>query len=333
MTDKPLETREELNPYYKAINWNIGSKVDPVSVDVFNKLVSNFWVPEKVSLSTDLPSWGTLSPEEKELVMRVFTGLTMLDTIQGRFGAISLLADATTVFEEAVLSNIAFMEQIHSKSYSSIFSTLAGTPEINQAFRWGEENIYLRKKADIILSYYKDTAGLTHPSLRRKVASVFLESFLFYSGFYLPFWLAGQAKLVATANIISLIVRDEAIHGYFIGAKFQEEYAQLNDADKAEIHDWTYDLLDELYDNETQYTANLYDPVGITEDVKVFLRYNANRALQNLGFDPVFPHENPNPIVLNQISGGSNTHDFFSNSGNSYSLAQVEELDEGDWDF
>jgi len=39
-----------------------------------------------------------------------------------------------------------------------------------------------------------------------------------------------------------------------------------------------YELLFELYDNEVEYTQDLYDEVGLTEDVKKFLRYNANKA-------------------------------------------------------
>src|SRR3712207_7883304 len=81
-------------------------------------------------------SWNTLTPAEQQLTMRVFTGLTLLDTIQGTVGAISLIPDALTPHEEAVYTNIAFMESVHAKSYSQIFSTLASTPEIDDAFRW-----------------------------------------------------------------------------------------------------------------------------------------------------------------------------------------------------
>ncbi|WP_411028187.1 ribonucleotide-diphosphate reductase subunit beta, partial [Salmonella sp. s59461] len=87
-----------------AINWN--RVVDPVDDDVWDRLTGNFWLPEKVPLSTDVPSWATLTDEEKMLTMRVFTGLTLLDTIQGTVGAISLIPDAVTPHEEAVLTNI-----------------------------------------------------------------------------------------------------------------------------------------------------------------------------------------------------------------------------------
>ncbi len=52
---------------------------------------------EKVPVSNDLPSWKTLTEKEKETTMRVFTGLTLLDTIQGTVGAISLLPDSQTL--------------------------------------------------------------------------------------------------------------------------------------------------------------------------------------------------------------------------------------------
>ena len=43
-----------------------------------------------------------------------------------------------------------------------------------------------------------------------------------------------------------------------------------------------------------------YDGVGWTEEVKTFLRYNANKALMNLGQDPLFPDsaDDVNPIVM-----------------------------------
>ena len=212
----------------RPINWN--KIIDPVDLDVWNRLTQNFWLPEKVPLSNDVQSWETLRPHEKKLTMHVFTGLTMLDTIQGTVGATSLIPDARTQHEEAVLTNIAFMESVHAKSYSSVFSTLTSTAEIDEAFRWSEDNPYLQKKAGIILGYYQG-----EDPLKRKVASTLLESFLFYSGFYLPMFWSSRAKLTNTADLIRLIIRDEAIHGYYIGYKFQQGYNECDSARQQEI--------------------------------------------------------------------------------------------------
>jgi ribonucleoside-diphosphate reductase beta chain len=255
----------------------------------------------------------------------------MLDTIQGTVGSMSIMPDARTPHEEAVITNIAFMESVHAKSYSSVFSTLCSTADIDEAFRWSEENPYLQKKAEIVLSYYRGD-----DPLKRKVASTLLESFLFYSGFYLPMYWSSRAKLTNTADLIRLIIRDEAVHGYYIGYKYQLGLAEQTAERQAELKEYTYDLLMELYENECKYTHDLYDDKGLSEDVKKFLHYNANKALMNLGYDPLFPKEviNVNPAILAALSPNADeNHDFFSGSGSSYVIGKHESTTDDDWDF
>ncbi|WP_084073857.1 class 1b ribonucleoside-diphosphate reductase subunit beta [Demequina sp. NBRC 110052] len=312
-----------------AINWN--RIEDEKDVEVWNRLTANFWLPEKVPISGDVQSWATLTPEEQTLTMRVFTGLTLLDTIQGTVGAVSLIPDALTPHEEAVYTNIAFMESVHAKSYSSIFSTLCSTREIDEAFRWSTENQNLQRKAQIVLDYYHGD-----DPLKRKVASTLLESFLFYSGFYLPMYWSSRATLTNTADMIRLIIRDEAVHGYYIGYKFQKGLEKETPERREELKDYTFNLLYDLYDNEVQYTQDLYDPLGMTEDVKKFLHYNANKALMNLGYEALFPSNicDVSPAILSALSPNADeNHDFFSGSGSSYVIGKHEETTDDDWDF
>lgn len=313
----------------KAINWN--RLEDEKDLEVWNRLTVNFWLPEKVPLSNDVPSWATLRPEERELTIRVFTGLTLLDTIQNTLGAPSLMPDAVTAHEEAVLSNIAFMEAVHARSYSSIFSTLCSTPEVDAAFRWSEENLHLQQKARLIVGEYGPGAD----PLKRKIASVFLESFLFYSGFYLPMYWSSRAKLTNTADLIRLIIRDEAVHGYYIGYKFQRGLEKLSEERRQELKDFAFSMIFDLYDIEAKYAAELYDGIGLTEDVKAFLHYNANKALQNLGYEALFPPQacEVNPAILAALSTDSENHDFFSGSGSSYVIGKAVATEDDDWDF
>jgi len=313
----------------KPINWN--RVEDPIDLDVWNRLTANFWLPEKVPVSNDIQSWASLTEQEKSTTKKVFTGLTLLDTIQGTVGAMTLMPDARTAHEEAVITNIAFMESVHAKSYSTIFSTLCSTEEIDEAFRWSIENPYLNKKAEIIIDKYDG-----NDPLKRKVASTLLESFLFYSGFYWPMYLSSRSRLTNTSDMIRLIIRDEAVHGYYIGYKYQLALAEQTQERQEELKEYTYNLLMELYDNETKYTAELYDELGLTEDVKKFLQYNANKALMNLGYDPLFPKETSevSPAILSALSpNGDENHDFFSGSGSSYVLAKQESTVDEDWDF
>ncbi len=314
------------NSYYKAINWN--EIEDIIDKSTWEKLTEQFWLDTRIPLSNDLDDWRGLSEEEKELVGHVFGGLTLLDTIQSESGMAQLKKDVRTAHEEAVLNNIEFMESVHAKSYSSIFSTLNTKSEIDEIFHWTNTNEFLQKKAKIINEIYK-----TGTPLQKKIASVYLETFLFYSGFYTPLHYLGNNKLPNVAEIIKLIIRDESVHGTYIGYKFQLGFNQLPENEQQELKDWMYDLLFTLYENEEKYTELLYDGIGWSEEVKTFLRYNANKALMNLGQDPLFPDtaNDVNPIVMNGISTGTSNHDFFSQVGNGYLLGTVEAMSDDDY--
>lgn len=325
-----MNVHSKIQTVPRAVNWN--RLQDDKDLEIWNRLTVNFWLPEKVPLSNDIQSWATLTPDEQQLTIRVFTGLTLLDTIQNTVGAPSLMPDAITPHEEAVLTNIAFMEAVHARSYSSVFSTLCHTAEVDDAFRWSEENPFLQEKSQLILGEY-NAAG--NP-LKKKIASVFLESFLFYSGFYLPMHWSSRAKLTNTADLIRLIIRDEAVHGYYIGYKFQRGLERLSEAERQEIKDFAFALMFDLYAIEAKYTESLYDGVGLTEDVKHFLHYNANKALMNLGYEPLFPDQvcEVNPAIMAALSPNADeNHDFFSGSGSSYVIGKAVATEDDDWDF
>ena len=313
---------------YKAINWN--NLEDQIDKATWEKLTEQFWLDTRIPLSNDLADWREFSEADKDVVAKVFGGLTLLDTLQSQDGVAVLKKDIRTQQEEAVFNNIEFMESVHAKSYSSIFSTLNTPKEIEEIFAWTDSNEILQYKAQKINDIYQNGTPL-----QKKVASVFLETFLFYSGFYTPHYWLGHNKLANVAEIIKLILRDESVHGTYIGYKFQLSFNELSETEQEEFKGWMYELLYDLYENEEKYTHLLYDQVGWVDDVLTFLRYNANKALMNLGMDPLFPDtaEDVNPVVMNGISTSTSNHDFFSQVGNGYLLGNVEAMQDSDYEF
>ncbi|MEG0160242.1 ribonucleotide-diphosphate reductase subunit beta, partial [Carnobacterium sp.] len=124
---------------YAAINWN--SFEDILDKKTWEKLTEQFWLDTRIPISNDLDDWRNLSSIEKTLVERVFGGLTLLDTLQSQDGISALRQDVRSPHEEAVLNNIQFMESVHAKSYSSIFSTLNTPREIEEIFNWTNSNV------------------------------------------------------------------------------------------------------------------------------------------------------------------------------------------------
>ncbi|WP_338259177.1 class 1b ribonucleoside-diphosphate reductase subunit beta, partial [Bacillus anthracis] len=317
----------------RAVNWN--KKEDDFSLMFWKQNIAQFWTEEEIAVSSDKNTWVQLSKEEQIAYKRVLGGLTLLDTKQGGEGMPLVLVHLENLQAKSVLAFMGAMEEVHAKSYSHIFTTLATEEEIDEIFDWVDTHPLLEKKAGIITSYYR---RLLKPEVTKKelymamVASVFLESYLFYSGFFYPLYLAGQGKLTASGEIINLIIRDESIHGVFVGILAQQIFAELSAEDQQEVQKETQELLMELYEIEMAYTEEIYTSIGLVEDVNRFVRYNANKGLMNLGLEPKFEEEEINPIVLNGLRTDTKNHDFFSVKGNGYVKAtNVEKLSDDDF--
>lgn len=317
-----------LKKIHKAVNWN--KEDDGFTQAFWEQNVKQFWLPEEISVSKDLKCWNELTDKEKELYKHVLAGLTLLDTKQGNNGVPSMMSLTDNLQRKAVLSFMGTMEEIHAKSYSSIFMTLLSNEQIDELFAWIETEPTLQKKADLILAQYENTTDDESLYLSM-ITSVFLESFLFYSGFFYPLYLAGQGKMVASGEIISLILRDESLHGKYIGLLAQEIFESFDDNTKNKLKNKAYSIFESLMDNEIDYTNTIYYETEFTDEVINFLKYNANRALENLGFDDYYEVDDINPIVLNGLSTETKSHDFFSTKGNGYQKGIYEELQDEDF--
>lgn len=302
-----------------AVNWN--SSNNEIYKMFWDQNVRQFWVDEEIPVSEDKQVWnsGDISALEKDTYEKVLASLTLLDTEQGGLGMPSITLASTDLHQKAIFSFMGMMEQMHAKSYSTIFSTLSSESRINELFDWVENNYLMQTKVKKIIKYYQDVTDETS-YYRALSASVLLETFLFYSGFYYPLYFAGQGKLIRSAEIISLIIRDESIHGQFTGLIAQQELEKFDLKTQNELVADTLYLMQVLHEYEQEYTYMLYGELGLTEDVMRYVEYNADKALMNLGIDPYFNVDDSkiNPIILNGISTNTKNHDFFSTKGNGY---------------
>ena len=244
---------------YEAVNWNTPEN-DYVEM-FWEQNLRQFWIDTEYIPSRDVDSWNGLADEMRLAYMHVLGGLTLLDTLQSHTGMPKIIDHIKSLQNRSVLSYMTMMESIHAKSYSTIFTSVATTREINETFRWVQENLHLQYKANKIDNYYQK---MNNPEATQReiamalAASVFLETYLFYSGFFLPLWLAGQGEMVASCDIIKKIIADESIHGVFVGLLFQDLYnsfeKEVQEGIKTELKELMYDL----YENEAKYTDEIY---------------------------------------------------------------------------
>ena len=319
----------------KAVNWN--TQEDMTNM-FWRQNISQMWVETEFKVSKDIASWKELTEDEKYTFNHALAGLTGLDTQQADDGMPLIMMHTADLRKKAVYSFMGMMENIHAKSYSHIFTTLLPTNETDELLNeWVPNEPHLTYKANRILEKYHKLwtkEASIYDQYMARVASVFLETFLFYSGFYYPLYLAGQGRMTTSGEIIRKILLDESIHGVFTGLDAQSLRNELSDDDKLRADKEMYTMLDDLYRNEESYTRELYERVGLTEDVLNYVQYNGNKALANLGFEPYFEERGFNPIIENALNTSTKNHDFFSVKGDGYVLAlNVEALTDEDFIF
>ncbi|UGQ16762.1 class 1b ribonucleoside-diphosphate reductase subunit beta [Borrelia sp. RT5S] len=315
----------------EAINWN---RLNNGYTKMFwDQNIRQFWVDEEIPISGDKLVWQTLAPEERDVYEKVLGGLTLLDTEQGSVGMPRIALAIDNLDYKPVLGFMGAMEHMHAKSYSSIFSSLSNIDRIDNIFSWVRNYRNFQDKLDLILTRYNNIYD--RMSLYKALCtSVFLETFLFYSGFFYPLYLAGQGKMINSGEIINLILRDESVHGVFVGLLAQEEFNKMTNREQELAQKEVLSILERLYSLEHAYTKELYSSIGLEGPVDVFVRYNADKALMNLGFDPIFNIKDVdvNPLVLNGLRTHTKTHDFFSTKGNGYiKPMRVEVLQDDDF--
>ena len=319
----------------KAVNWN--TQEDMTNM-FWRQNISQMWVETEFKVSKDIASWKTLTEDEKNTFKRALAGLTGLDTHQADDGMPLIMLHTTDLRKKAVYSFMQMMEQIHAKSYSHIFTTLLPSSETNYLLdTWVIEEPHLKYKSDKIISNYHKLWGKEasiFDQYMARVSSVFLETFLFYSGFYYPLYLSCQGEMTTSGESIRKSWVDMSIHGVFTGLDAQSLRNELSENEKQKADKEMYKLLEELYKNEVSYTHMLYDDIGLTEDVLNYVQYNGNKALSNLGFEPYFEEKEFNPIIENALDTSTKNHDFFSVKGDGYTLAlNVEALQDEDFIF
>ena len=335
---------------YDGANWN--EHEDGFTQAFYEQNLSQFWRPEDISLQPDLNLWATLDDNIKQAYAENLVVLTFLDTYQGDIGmpVVSRSLDDKYHQRKSVLNFMAAMENaVHAKSYSNIFMTYMKNDEIDDLFKWGESHKNLQNIMALIVGYYENLDRLTYQrrynlgdvsdaefneaQWKGMVASVFLESCLFYSGFYYPLYFYGQGKLMQAGEIINLILRDESIHGLYVGNLAMELYDTFDAEKQKELYSWLEQYLTDIYKEEVELIESVYDRVDLSHDVKIFVRYNANKAMMNLGFEPFFEYEEVNPVVLNGLNTETKTMDNFSMKGNGYQKMKSESVTDSDFFF
>ena len=265
---------------------------------LYQVMIGNFWVPEKVSgLKDDARMFESdISEEEKRAYKGILSFLIFLDSIQ----TVNLphLSDYVTAPEvNLILSIQAYQEAIHSQAYATILETVVDSKEREEIYYFWKNDDILLERNKYIGQIYQDF--IDSPSdksfFRAIIANYLLESLYFYNGFAFFDSLVDQGKMLATGRMIAYIRRDELTHVTLFANLIKEIKKEFPDIYNEDV---IKELTKTAVEQEITWSNHILgDKIpGINgETTTEYTRWLANDRMALLDIEPLYPESIKNP--------------------------------------
>ncbi|SFK65644.1 ribonucleotide-diphosphate reductase subunit beta [Falsiroseomonas stagni] len=309
------------NPVYKPFRY-------PWAYEAWLQQQRIHWLPEEVPLADDVKDWQkNLTGSERNLLTQIFRFFTQADVEVNN----CYMKQYSQVFKptEVLMMMSAFSntETIHIAAYSHLLDTI-GMPEIEYtAFLKYKE---MKDKYDYMHSF--SVENKTEIAKTLAAFGAFTEGLQLFASFAILMNFPRFNKMKGMGQIVSWSVRDETLHCLSVIRLFRT-FVQEN----PEI--WTEELKRDLYlicstivDHEDAFIDLAFELGGVqgldAEQTKTYIRFIADRRLQQLGLNPLYNVEkNPLPWLDEMLNAIEHTN-FFENRATEYSRASTE----GSWE-
>lgn len=277
---------------------------------------ANHWMPNEISMQRDIEQWrnpNLLTEGERHMLKRNFGFFATAESLAANNITLGTYRLITNPECRQYLMRQAFEEAVHVHAYQYIVESL-GLDE-GEIFNMYQEVPCVHDKDAFCLEYI-DT--LTNPGfntgseendrqlLKSLIAfAMIMEGLFFYVGFVQVLALGRQNKMPGCSEQVQYILRDETLHlnfGIDVINQIKLENPLL----------WTPDFRDEVYEMmktavqlEYRYAEETMPGgmLGLNHKMfKEFLRFIANRRLDQIGLKPVFENAgNPFPWMAEVI--------------------------------
>jgi ribonucleoside-diphosphate reductase beta chain len=304
------------NPVYKPFRY-------PWAYEAWLQQQRIHWLPEEVPLADDVKDWQkNLTQSERNLLTQIFRFFTQADVEVNN----CYMKHYSQVFKPTevlmMLSAFSNIETVHIAAYSHLLDTI-GMPEIEYtAFLKYKE---MKDKYDYMHSF--SVANKTEIAKTLAAFGAFTEGLQLFASFAILMNFPRFNKMKGMGQIVSWSVRDETLHCLSVIRLFRT-FVQEN----PEI--WTEEFRRDLYlicativDHEDAFIDLAFELGGVqgldASLTKQYIRFIADRRLQQLGLEPLYNIEkNPLPWLDEMLNAVEHAN-FFENRATEYSKAST----------
>ncbi|MBT6134471.1 MAG: ribonucleotide-diphosphate reductase subunit beta [Kordiimonadaceae bacterium] len=282
------------------------------------------WLPEEVPMADDIKDWNMkISEGERNLLMQIFRFFTQADVevnncYMQKYGRVFKPTEV-----QMMLAAFSNMETVHVAAYSHLLDTL-GIPESEyEAFLKYEE---MKDKYDYMQKWGIDTKEDIAKTLA--VFGAFTEGLQLFASFAILMNFPRFNKMKGMGQIVTWSVRDETLHTSSIIKLFHSFVHENPEVWTDELQNDLVDACKTIVKHEDAFidlAFEMGDIEGLTaQEVKDYIRYIADRRLNQLALNPIyFIGNNPLPW-MDEILNGIEHANFFESRATEYSRASTE---------
>ena len=285
-----------------------GLLLKPVRYDwayeLYNQAVANTWFPHEVQLGEDLSDFKKMTDEERHALTFLMSYFNPNELLVNKALAFGVYPYVSAAEAHLYLAKQMWEEANHCMAFEYVLETFPIDRE--QAYAAHVEIPSMVAKEEFEVRFIKrmteQTIDITtvegkRDFIRNLVAyNIVLEGIWFYSGFMVALSFRQRNLLRNFSSLIDWIVRDESLHlkfGINLILTVLDENPDLQTEEfAAEIQQMIIDAVE----MEERYNRDLL-PRGIlgmnAEYINTYVKYLADRRLEELGFDAHYGVGNP----------------------------------------
>lgn len=272
--------------------------------ELYNQAVANTWFPHEISLGEDLLDWEKMTADERHAVVFLMSFFNPSELIVNRTLALGVYPYLKAPEAHLYLAKQMWEEANHCVAFEYVLETFP--IDRTKVFKAHIETPSIKAKEDFISHYLTrmssdrlDINSLAGKKdfVRNLVAyNIVMEGIMFYSGFMVALSFRQRNLLRNLGSMIDWVVRDESLHLRF-GINLILTILEENpDLVTKEFSQEIKDIIIQGVKLEEAYNKDMF-PKGIAmlnaDYVNQYVRYIADRRLEELGFDPHFKDSNP----------------------------------------
>ncbi|MBR0650027.1 ribonucleotide-diphosphate reductase subunit beta [Roseomonas terrae] len=304
------------NPVYKPFRY-------PWAYDAWLMQQRVHWLPEEVPMADDVKDWQkNLTDGERNLLTQIFRFFTQADVEVNN----CYMKHYSQVFKPTevlmMLSAFSNIETIHVAAYSHLLDTI-GMPETEYtAFLKYKE---MKDKYDYMQTFSIDSK--TEIAKTLAAFGAFTEGLQLFASFAILMNFPRFNKMKGMGQIVTWSVRDETLHCLSVIRLFRTFVQENPEIWNEKLKQDLTDICSTIVEHEDAFIDLAFELGGVqgldAAQTKEYIRFIADRRLQQLGLDPLYNIEkNPLPWLDEMLNAVEHTN-FFENRATEYSKAST----------